>query len=100
MTLHAEPTVAPSRINATALTAFEMQVSWDPVQHLSANGILRGYEVKDLHNIHINIYIYHEIYHTIYPPTCAFTPNNVTCNGPWSKVVHYKGNSMQFGMHI
>uniref|UniRef100_A0A8C7TM51 Contactin-2 n=1 Tax=Oncorhynchus mykiss TaxID=8022 RepID=A0A8C7TM51_ONCMY len=41
-----EPTVAPSRINATALTAFEMQVSWDPVQHLSANGILRGYEIR------------------------------------------------------
>ncbi|XP_064821899.1 contactin-2-like [Oncorhynchus masou masou] len=41
-----EPTVAPLRINATALTAFEMQVSWDPVQHLSANGILRGYEIR------------------------------------------------------
>uniref|UniRef100_A0A673Z7B7 Contactin 2 n=1 Tax=Salmo trutta TaxID=8032 RepID=A0A673Z7B7_SALTR len=41
-----EPTVAPSRINATALTAFEMQVSWDPIQHLSTNGILQGYEVR------------------------------------------------------
>uniref|UniRef100_A0A6Q2XPU7 Contactin 2 n=1 Tax=Esox lucius TaxID=8010 RepID=A0A6Q2XPU7_ESOLU len=30
-----EPTVAPSRINATALTAFDVQVSWDPVQQLS-----------------------------------------------------------------
>ncbi|CAB1315313.1 unnamed protein product [Coregonus sp. 'balchen'] len=41
-----QPTVAPSRINATALTAFEMQVSWDPIQHLSTNGILRGYEIR------------------------------------------------------
>uniref|UniRef100_A0A6Q2Z6V4 Contactin 2 n=1 Tax=Esox lucius TaxID=8010 RepID=A0A6Q2Z6V4_ESOLU len=41
-----EPTVAPSRINATALTAFDVQVSWDPVQQLSANGILRGYEIR------------------------------------------------------
>uniref|UniRef100_A0A8C8HCV3 Contactin 2 n=1 Tax=Oncorhynchus tshawytscha TaxID=74940 RepID=A0A8C8HCV3_ONCTS len=41
-----EPTVAPSRINATALTAFEMQVSWDPIQHLSTNGILQGYEIR------------------------------------------------------
>ncbi|KAL0978113.1 hypothetical protein UPYG_G00166050 [Umbra pygmaea] len=41
-----EPTVAPSRINATTLTAFEMQVSWEPIQHLSTNGILRGYEIR------------------------------------------------------
>uniref|UniRef100_A0A4W5QXA6 Contactin 2 n=1 Tax=Hucho hucho TaxID=62062 RepID=A0A4W5QXA6_9TELE len=41
-----EPTVAPSRINATALTAFEMQVSWDPIQHLSTNGVLQGYEIR------------------------------------------------------
>lgn len=41
-----EPTVGPASINATALSAFEIQVSWEPVQQLSANGILRGYEVK------------------------------------------------------
>ncbi|KAJ7999515.1 hypothetical protein DPEC_G00195230 [Dallia pectoralis] len=40
------PTVAPSRINATALTAFDVQVSWEPVQHPSTNGILRGYEIR------------------------------------------------------
>uniref|UniRef100_A0A8C2AA82 Contactin 2 n=1 Tax=Cyprinus carpio TaxID=7962 RepID=A0A8C2AA82_CYPCA len=34
-----EPTVSPRRINATALTAFEIQVSWDPIQHLIINGI-------------------------------------------------------------
>uniref|UniRef100_A0A3Q3NFI7 Contactin 2 n=1 Tax=Mastacembelus armatus TaxID=205130 RepID=A0A3Q3NFI7_9TELE len=39
-----EPTVGPSNINATALTAFEIQVSWDPVQQLIANGVLKGYE--------------------------------------------------------
>lgn len=41
-----EPTVSPRRINATALTAFEIQVSWDPIQHLNINGVLRGYEVS------------------------------------------------------
>lgn len=40
-----EPTVGPVSINATALNAFDIQVSWDPVQQLSANGLLRGYEV-------------------------------------------------------
>lgn len=40
-----EPTVAPLSINATALNAFDIQVSWDPVQQLSADGLLRGYEV-------------------------------------------------------
>uniref|UniRef100_A0AAV2M8Y2 Contactin-2 n=1 Tax=Knipowitschia caucasica TaxID=637954 RepID=A0AAV2M8Y2_KNICA len=40
------PTVGPQSINATALTAFEVLVSWDPVQPLSANGILRGYEIR------------------------------------------------------
>lgn len=45
LNLPAEPTAGPLSINATALTAFEIQVSWDPVQQLSANGILRGYEV-------------------------------------------------------
>uniref|UniRef100_A0A4W6E7W3 Contactin-2 n=1 Tax=Lates calcarifer TaxID=8187 RepID=A0A4W6E7W3_LATCA len=30
-----EPTVGPSNINATVLTAFEIQVSWEPVQQLS-----------------------------------------------------------------
>lgn len=39
------PTVGPQSINATALSAFEIQLWWDPVQQLSANGILRGYEV-------------------------------------------------------
>uniref|UniRef100_A0A8C9ZH30 Contactin 2 n=1 Tax=Sander lucioperca TaxID=283035 RepID=A0A8C9ZH30_SANLU len=39
-----EPTVGPSTINATALSAFEIQVSWEPVQQLS--GILRGYEIR------------------------------------------------------
>uniref|UniRef100_A0A8C2BEL6 Contactin-3 n=1 Tax=Cyprinus carpio TaxID=7962 RepID=A0A8C2BEL6_CYPCA len=41
-----EPTVSPRRINATALTAFEIQVSWDPIQHLNINGVLRGYEIR------------------------------------------------------
>ncbi|XP_069544877.1 contactin-2-like, partial [Brachyistius frenatus] len=41
-----EPTVGPSNINATALSAFEIQVSWELVQQLSANGILRGYEIR------------------------------------------------------
>ncbi|XP_051803974.1 contactin-2 [Acanthochromis polyacanthus] len=41
-----EPTVGPLNINATALSAFEIQVSWEPVQQLSANGILRGYEIR------------------------------------------------------
>ncbi|XP_037535094.1 contactin-2 [Nematolebias whitei] len=41
-----EPTVGPSSINASALSAFEIQVSWEPVQQLSANGILRGYEIR------------------------------------------------------
>ncbi|XP_046880541.1 contactin-2 [Hypomesus transpacificus] len=41
-----EPTVAPSSINATALTAFEIQVSWHPVHHHSSHGILRGYEIR------------------------------------------------------
>uniref|UniRef100_A0A8C5EC44 Contactin 2 n=1 Tax=Gouania willdenowi TaxID=441366 RepID=A0A8C5EC44_GOUWI len=41
-----EPTVGPSSINTTALSAFEVQVSWDPVQQLSTNGILRGYEIR------------------------------------------------------
>lgn len=40
-----EPTVGPLSINATALNAFDIQVSWDPVQQLSADGLLRGYEV-------------------------------------------------------
>lgn len=43
--LSAEPTAGPLSINATVLTASEIRVSWDPVQQLSANGILRGYEV-------------------------------------------------------
>lgn len=38
--------MGPLNINATALSAFEIQVSWDPVQQLSANSILRGYEVR------------------------------------------------------
>ncbi|KAG7472629.1 hypothetical protein MATL_G00110820 [Megalops atlanticus] len=41
-----EPAVSPRRINATALTAFEMLVSWDPVEHLAANGVVRGYEIR------------------------------------------------------
>ncbi|XP_030634184.1 contactin-2 [Chanos chanos] len=40
------PTISPGKINATALTAFEIQVSWDPVQHLTTNGPLRGYEIR------------------------------------------------------
>lgn len=43
--LSTEPTAGPLSINATVLTASEIRVSWDPVQQLSANGILRGYEV-------------------------------------------------------
>lgn len=41
-----EPTVAPRRVNASSMSAFEMLVSWDPVQNLSLNGVLRGYEIR------------------------------------------------------
>lgn len=41
-----EPTVAPASINATALTAFQIQVSWEPVQSVGTSGILRGYEIR------------------------------------------------------
>ncbi|XP_015197892.1 contactin-2 isoform X1 [Lepisosteus oculatus] len=41
-----EPTETPRRVNATSLSAFEIQVSWEPLQHLSTNGILRGYEIR------------------------------------------------------
>lgn len=43
--LSTEPTAGPLSINATVLTASEIRVSWDPVQQISTNGILRGYEV-------------------------------------------------------
>ncbi|XP_066559318.1 contactin-2 isoform X2 [Amia ocellicauda] len=41
-----EPTVTPRRVNATSQSAFEILVSWDPVQHLSTNGVLQGYEIR------------------------------------------------------
>uniref|UniRef100_A0A8C6MAL2 Fibronectin type-III domain-containing protein n=1 Tax=Nothobranchius furzeri TaxID=105023 RepID=A0A8C6MAL2_NOTFU len=41
-----EPTVGPSSINATALSAFEIQVSWECVHLLNTNGIIRGYEIR------------------------------------------------------
>ncbi|XP_061075528.1 contactin-2 [Conger conger] len=41
-----EPTVAPRKVNATALTAFEIQVSWDAVPHQTISGILLGYEIR------------------------------------------------------
>ncbi|XP_064162210.1 contactin-2 [Anguilla rostrata] len=41
-----EPTISPRKVNATALTAFEIAVSWDAVPHLTANGVLRGYEIR------------------------------------------------------
>ncbi|KAM9759171.1 contactin-2 isoform 1-T4 [Menidia menidia] len=41
-----EPTAGPSSINATAVSAFEIQVSWEPIQPLGTNGILRGYEIR------------------------------------------------------
>uniref|UniRef100_A0A8C4RV69 Contactin-3 n=1 Tax=Erpetoichthys calabaricus TaxID=27687 RepID=A0A8C4RV69_ERPCA len=41
-----EPTVAPSWVNGSSLSATEMFVSWDPVQHLFTNGILQGYEIR------------------------------------------------------
>ncbi|XP_077582424.1 contactin-2 isoform X2 [Stigmatopora nigra] len=41
-----EPTVRPLSINVTALTAFEIQMSWEPVQLANTNGILRGYEIR------------------------------------------------------
>ncbi|KAJ8265111.1 hypothetical protein COCON_G00142100 [Conger conger] len=41
-----EPTEAPRRINATALTAFEIMVSWDPVEHVTPNGAVQGYEIR------------------------------------------------------
>ncbi|XP_048878465.1 contactin-2 [Brienomyrus brachyistius] len=40
-----EPTVSPRKINATALTAFEILVSWEPAQLLMTN-VLRGYEIR------------------------------------------------------
>lgn len=44
------------------LTASEIRVAWDPVQQLSANGILRGYEVgparpTETHRFHKEIMI-------------------------------------------
>lgn len=51
MSSPSEPTVSPRKINATALTAFEIQVFWEPVQHLSTNGVLRGYEVQTDHSL-------------------------------------------------
>lgn len=55
--------MSPRKINASALTAFEIQVSWEAVQYFVSNGVLRGYEVYFLilyiqqlisneHNIH------------------------------------------------
>ncbi|XP_061687345.1 contactin-2 isoform X2 [Syngnathoides biaculeatus] len=41
-----EPTVGPLSINVTALTAFEVQVSWEAVLQPNTNGILRGYEIR------------------------------------------------------
>lgn len=38
--------MGPSNINATALSAYDIQVWWEPVQQPGANGVLRGYEVK------------------------------------------------------
>ncbi|XP_061582530.1 contactin-2 [Cololabis saira] len=40
-----EPTVGPSNINATALSASEVLVCWEPVQG-GTNGVLRGYEIR------------------------------------------------------
>ncbi|KAM8867926.1 LOW QUALITY PROTEIN: contactin-2 [Synchiropus picturatus] len=41
-----EPTAGPLSVNATALSAFEVQVSWDSVQDAGASGVLRGYEIR------------------------------------------------------
>ncbi|KAG5838913.1 hypothetical protein ANANG_G00228720 [Anguilla anguilla] len=41
-----EPTDAPRRINASALTAFEIMVSWDPVEHVTPYGAVQGYEIR------------------------------------------------------
>ncbi|KAG9339729.1 hypothetical protein JZ751_023376 [Albula glossodonta] len=41
-----EPSVAPLRINATALTAFEILVSWDPVENRRTTGAVQGYEIR------------------------------------------------------
>ncbi|XP_061893597.1 contactin-2 isoform X1 [Entelurus aequoreus] len=41
-----EPTVGPLSINVTALTAFDIQVSWEPVLQPNTNGIIRGYEIR------------------------------------------------------
>lgn len=40
------PTVSPRRVNAEALSAFEMKVSWEAVQQQQVTGILRGYEIR------------------------------------------------------
>lgn len=40
-----EPTLGPLNINATAVSAFEIQVSWVPIHQLSTDMLLRGYEV-------------------------------------------------------
>ncbi|XP_064156572.1 contactin-2-like isoform X1 [Anguilla rostrata] len=41
-----EPTDAPRRINASSLTAFEIMVSWDPVEHVTPYGAVQGYEIR------------------------------------------------------
>lgn len=41
-----EPVMGPHSINATALTAFDILVSWSPVQQITSNAIIRGYEIR------------------------------------------------------
>ncbi|XP_035517560.1 contactin-2 [Morone saxatilis] len=75
-----EPTVGPSSINATALTAFEIQVSWEAVQQLSANGILRGYETQ--------MYKHTQTHTGVFPSAPNRRPGNVSwkTDGSWVTV--------------
>ncbi|XP_038675989.1 contactin-2 isoform X2 [Scyliorhinus canicula] len=41
-----EPSVAPSQVSARSLSSSEIEVSWRPVEQVTMNGILLGYEIR------------------------------------------------------
>lgn len=41
-----EPRVAPSGVKASSLSSSEIEVSWNPVEEVTMNGILLGYEIR------------------------------------------------------
>ncbi|XP_067913839.1 contactin-2 [Heterodontus francisci] len=41
-----EPSVAPSEVSARSLSSSEIEVSWNPVEQVTMNGILLGYEIR------------------------------------------------------